>query len=153
MCERERESWQNMASHKIPSKMCSIPLLKLMLMLILCSSRVKLVMSIGCIHLLCVRTSVINFCICVILLLSSAITKFKTSRVIMCCHYEMWVHCRKPDLNSRRVKSREMFLCVQHTKPNTYKHTHRKHSINIVNGDSLAFAQSYISNESLKWDA
>lgn len=34
------------------------------------------------------RTSVINFSIYVILSLSSAITKSKTSRAIMCCHYK-----------------------------------------------------------------
>lgn len=69
------------------------------------------------------RTSVINFSIYVILSLSSAITKSKGSRAIMCCHYKNFStntfapthrHIDKSDLSA--VKSRGI---RDKTKPQT----------------------------------
>lgn len=92
------------------------------------------------------RTSVINFSIYVILSLSSAITKSKGSRAIMCCHYKNF------STNTFAPTHRQVrpFGCKieRHSRQN--KTPNEKYSINIVNGDSLVGArQSCVSNMSI----
>lgn len=92
------------------------------------------------------QTSVINFSIYVILSLSSAITKSKGSRAIMCCHYKNF------STNTFAPTHRQVrpFGCKieRHSRQN--KTPNEKYSINIVNGDSLVGArQSCVSNMSI----